>query len=327
MTVLVTGATGFLGNNLVRQLLAQGIQPVCLKRPGPLHPALADLNLQWNDRGYGEPELLKSLLAEATVIYHCAAQVGTANKVSARFVRANVDLTRSLLKAAEGTTVRFVHCSTIATCAVSTDGQDVSEDSPWNFDRFGLANGYTQTKRIAEEMVLEAVAEGLDGVVVNPCFMLGPYDTKLSSCRLIVDVVRGRIPGFPPGALNFVDVRDVARGMLLAAQHGRRGERYILGGVNLDYREIFARISAITGSKPIDKPMTAWLGRLVATIGDLKENLLGGESLLNSTGIAMTFAQCRYSSAKAVDELGYQISDIDGAIRDAYGWFVRNNYL
>ena len=327
MSVIVTGATGFLGNNLVRGLIAKGINPTCLKRPGELHHSLSTLPVTWDEVALGNPEGLRELIASADTIFHCAAKTGTARYLSASFYQSNVELTRALLEASISSSVRFVHCSSVATCAVSDGGQDVCETSPWNLDKFGMDDPYTLTKKTAENLVLEYTKSGVDAVVVNPSFMFGPNDIKLGSCRLIRDVLTNKLPGYPPGANNFVDVRNVVNGLQLAATKGRRGERYILGGENLGYRELFAIITRVGGVKPINQPLSGWLSKIVAGMGDLKERLTGRESLFNSTGMAWSAANCRFSSEKAQRELGYSATSLEQAIQDTCVWFRQNGYL
>jgi len=328
MKAVVTGATGFLGNNLVKLLLADGHQVSCPIRADSDCSVLADSGVVWWPDAYSSGEAFSDCLANADVVFHCAAQVGSTNKVTPNMREANVELTREIIDIhRQHPSTRLVYCSTVATCAVSEDGNDVTEEIPWNLDKFGMNSGYTITKRIAEQCVLDSVADGVDAVVVNPCYMFGPGDNKLSSCRMILDVCKGAIPAYPAGVNNFVDVRDVARGMILAAEKGRTGNRYILGGDNLRYKEVFDKITGVANAKPVARPLPLYVGKILGLFGDAKEFLTGKNSLLNSSGIAWSFADCRYSSAKAEDELGYIHGSVDDAILAAYDWFVSQGYI
>lgn len=328
MNVVVSGATGFLGNNLVRRLVNSGCHVTCVKRGGSPTKILDDCNVTWVEDSLKDPGFLTELLADATVMYHCAARVGTANRVNAAMAEANIDITKIVIAAHEiQNHCRLVHCSTIATCAVSEDGRNVTENHHWNFDKYKMNSGYTITKRIGENLVLDAAGRTVDAVVVNPCYMFGPGDVNFSSCRMIIDLCKGKIPAYPSGMNNFVDVRDVALGMMLAAEKGQSGNRYILGGENLSYQQVFEKITRITDAKPVSKKMPKFLGKVFGLLGDAKEALTGRDSLLNSTGIAWSFADCRYSSQKAIDELGYKARSVDEAIEAAYVWFTENGYL
>lgn len=331
MKVLITGATGFVGFNLVRVL--QETMPdseiVCLTRPDSDISRLPGRLLTRVEDAYGDPGRLQKILKEVDIVFHCAAKVGTTNRVSETMKRANVDLTRDIVEAmqASGTRARLIHCSTVATCGVSVQGEDVTEEASWNLPRYGMDSGYAITKRQAEAIVLAGVDKGLDAVIVNPGYMLGPGDALLSSCRMILDLCHRRIPAYPPGINNFVDVRDVVRGMIQAGEFGVRGNRYILGGDNLTYKQLFDRVGAITGCRRVERKLPRTLARAMALAGDLKGAITGREPLLNSTGIAWSFAPCRYSSAKAATELGYKAGPVDTAIADAHRWFRDNGFL
>ena len=326
MRALVTGATGFLGGNLARHLVDKGWQVCCLYRAGADPRLINERPVEWVELSGDVSRQVRALARTVDVVFHCAAQVGTTNAVTSAMAEANTGLTSQILDGL-GDSTRLVYTSTVATCAVSEQGELVDEETPWNLDKFNMAGGYTRTKLDAENAVLEAASRGIDAVVVNPAFMFGPGDVKLSSNRMILDVYNGKIPAFPPGANNYVDVRDVADGMVRAAEKGRSGERYILAGENLSYRELFATIAEITGAKPINRPLTKPLAKMLALFGDLKERLTGRNSLLNSTGIAWSFADARYSSAKAERELGYRHGPIEPAIADAFEWFRAHGYI
>ena len=157
--------------------------------------------------------------------------------------------------------------------------------------------------------------------------MLGPRDARPSSGRLIVDVVRGPVPGWTPGYNNFVDVRDVARGMIAVWQRGRRGERYILGGHDLTYRACFEHIARIANVKPPRFGIPLAFARLLGRWGDYRE-LRGHEALVNTPQILYAYTdKFRFTSQKAERELGYTYGALDIAIRDALDWFRSHGML
>lgn len=323
MKAVITGATGLLGGNLARELIADSVEVVATRRQQSHIDHLSDVPITWIEAGLDSSERLASVFAGADVVFHCAAQVSTLRKAPPSMIRANIDGTRHVIEAVRTAGVgRLVHCSSTVACALSTDGQPVTEDRPWNFDKFGLDDGYTTTKRQSEELVAEATRTGLDAVVVNPGYMFGPYDVKPSSGRLIVDLVKGKVPGHTDGKNCFVDVRDVARGMVGAWRRGRRGERYILGGHNLSYREIMHLITDVAGVKPprfaIPRPLAAGLGWL----GEAMQAVSGREAFINITRVRYGYCpDFIFSSVKAERELGYRYGPLEGAIADALDWF------
>src|SRR5205814_1912172 len=228
--VAVTGASGLLGGNLAAELGAQGHQVVAIRRAGTKTSHLDDVAIEWHDAELAAPDKMALAFHGAACVFHCAAAVSLKRSVTPEMTAANVTGTANVIEAVRAAGVpRLVHTSSVVAVGVSTDGRPCDETATWNFEAEGLADAYSITKHQAEE-VINAARDKVDAVIVNPTYMLGPRDARPSSGRLIVDTVRRRIPGWTPGYNNFVDVRDVARGMIAAWQRGRRGERYILAG-------------------------------------------------------------------------------------------------
>ncbi len=324
MQTVLTGATGLLGGNLAIELLNQGHAVRATKRSSSRIDHLSAFDIEWVDASLGGTDSLRAAFDGADVVFHCAAQVSVRATVTPHLQRTNVDGTQHVLDALPAT-ARLVHCSSTAAIGVSEDGQPCTEDSPFNMVEAGLGDGYVLTKKASEDLVRAA---DVDAVVVNPTFMFGPYDAKPSSGSLIIDVARRRTPGYTDGGNNFVDVRDVARGMVRAAEVGRRGERYILGGLNLSYRDIFLRIAEAAGTKPPDLRLPRWVAQIGGWAGDLGELITGNEGLINSNTIRWGYcSDFKFSSGKAEQELDYTKSDLDQAIRDAIAWFRANEMM
>jgi dihydroflavonol-4-reductase len=322
MKTAVTGVTGLLGANLAIELLRAGHAVRGTRRATSDVSHLDGIAIEWVDAGLDDPARLADAFRGADVVFHCAAQVGVTRNASAAMISSNVEGTRHVLEAVKRAGAgRLVHCSTVACVALSSDGTPSGEEAEYNFDVRGMADGYGMTKRQAEVLVLEAAAAGLDAAIASPGYMLGPYDARPSSGKLIVDVVRRRVPGLTRGKNNFVDVRDVARGMILVAEKGRSGQRYILGGENLTYGEITRRIARAAGVRAPAWYVPYALAAPLGWIGDFRE-AVGGAPLITSTTVA--FAYCPdfvFSSDKARRELGYTTGPLDVAIRDAIEWF------
>ena len=234
---------------------------------------------------------------------------------------ANVQGTRNVLDACRRARIRrLVHCSSTVAVGLATGEADADETTPWNFADHGLDDGYATTKRRSEELALGT--DDLDVVAVNPGFMFGPYDVRPSSGAMLLEVANRKVPGFSGGVNNFVDVRDVADGMVAAMDKGVRGERYILGNENLSYGQIFERIAAVAGTKPPTMAVPYAIAAVAGLFGDLSEAITGKEPLINSNSIRWGYSdRFRFSSDKARQQLGYTTRPVEDGIAAAFTWF------
>lgn len=321
MRVVVTGASGLLGGNLAIELRSRGHEVVATRRAGTKIDHLADVAIEWVDADLGSIPALTDAFTGAAAVFHCAAAVSVKRAVTPEMTAANVTGTANVVEAAIAARVeRLVHTSSVVAVGLTTNGVPCDETARWNYDTEGLVDAYAITKRQAEDVVRDA-RDRLDAVIVNPTYMLGPRDARPSSGKLIVDVARRRVPGWTSGYNNFVDVRDVARGMVAAWDRGRRGERYILAGHEMTYGDAMRAIARVAGVAPPRFRIPRPLAHLVGLWGDLVERR-GGEPLLNSTQIRYAYTQqFRFRSSKAERELGYRISPLEPAIADAIAWF------
>ncbi len=326
---VITGASGLLGGNLAAELRARRVQVRAIRRRTSKVDHLADLDIEWVFGDLDDPPSLEHAFKGADVVFHTAAAVGVSPTVTSALRKANVDGTAAVLRAFEKTGARrLVHVSSVVAVGLSTDGQPVDERAPWNFGDYKLDDGYCTTKHQAEQLVDAAVRGGIDAVIVNPGFLIGPRDARPSSGRVIVDLVKGRIPIYPGGKNCFVDVRDVARGAIAAWERGQRGRRYILGGDNLAYRDLFERIARAAGVKPPRLPAPRAAAIAAGLAGDLYQRLTGKEPVFGSVEARYAYTdRFQFSSARAEAELGYRKSPIDGAIRDALDWFRRRGMI
>ncbi len=329
-TAVITGASGLLGGNLLLMLADQGVDVRALYRSeqsiAHLKEALGERvsRVTWVKGDLDSVDSLTAAFEGAEVAFHLAAMVSILPKVTPALVRANVEGTANVLEACRRAKVpRLVYTSSsVCVGLAAPGGPDATESAPWNFAEERLDDGYCVTKKQAEELVLAAVRDGLDAVIVNPGFMFGPMDTRPSSGKLIADVANGKVPGVTPGVNSFVDVRDVARGMIAAWRKGRTGERYLLGGHNLSYRELIPLIATRAGVKPPTWNVPRFAAALLGAFGDLQAAVTGKEPLLTSAAVRWSFCdRFRVDSSKAKVELGYTISPIETAIDDALAYF------
>ncbi len=329
LRVGVTGASGLLGGNLAVLACERGDAVVATRRGSSRVKHLEAFPIRWADADLSDPDALARAFDGCDVVFHVAAQVSVRRRPTPAMIAANVDGTRNVVAAMRRSGAgRLVHTSTVGAVGLSEDGQPCTEAARWNFPEHGMEDGYVRTKHESEEIVRAAVADGLDAVIVNPTYMLGPYDAKPSSGKMILELARGKIPGMSSGANNFVDVRDVARGMLAAAERGRKGERYILGGENLPYEVAFARMAKVIGCRAPRLRLPRWIAGLFGLPGDLLERFSDNEPVLNSVTVGWGYCTTfQFSSAKAERELGYRHGPLEPAVADALAWFRANGML
>ncbi|MFN6206490.1 MAG: NAD-dependent epimerase/dehydratase family protein [Planctomycetota bacterium] len=325
MRVLLTGATGFLGNTLLRLLVAEGHEVQLTLRPGAGGRALAGLKF---DPVPGDLTNVERLLAESSdfdVLIHAAAmiQIGWSRLVESRQV--NVTATERLAEFCRLKKRRMIHVSTVDTLAHAPDGRPRTESDR---EPGKPPISYVQSKREAEQKMLEQIEQGLDGIIIHPGFMLGPWDWKPSSGAMLLAIAGGPTPLAPAGGCSAVDVRDVADGILKAVDRGRRGERYILGGENLSYLELWQKMARAVGKRngPRAK-LPNWLAGIAGRVGDLAGKWMRQEPQVNSGATAMGQLQHFYSSEKAISQLGYRIGSLDDAIDDEWQFLVEYGYV
>jgi dihydroflavonol-4-reductase len=324
MRILITGATGLLGNNIVRQAIDDGHDCVVLVRDSGVPKSLDSLNVRI---AHGEVNDLESILQASKgvdAILHSAAHLHIGWKNLEQAMRINRDGTKNIVEAAQKNRSRLVHVSTVNTLAIGNREGTIDETATHDGQ---IPCTYVASKRAAEKVVVDAVKEGLDANVVHPGFMLGPWDWKRSSGRMVIECGKLWTPLAPSGGCSVCDVRDVARGVLSALEKGTAGRHYILGGENLSYFDLWTKIARAFQKRP---PITVmrWPARFLAgSIGDVKANISGKESDVNSAALAMSAQFHCYSSQRAIDELGFQIRPADESLQAAIKWFRDVGYI
>ena len=327
MRTVVTGATGLLGANLAAALVNEGHEVVCTRRGSSRAEHLADLPLSWVNADLADEPALARAFEGAELVFHCAAMVSVRLRVTPAIEDANVTGTGRVLRAARDAGVRrVVHTSSTVCIGLATGPPDADESATWNYPEHGMDDAYSTTKLRSEALALAAAAAGQDVVVVNPGYMFGPRDTRPSSGKLLLELHRGVIPSLAPGVNSFVDVQDVVRGMLAAADKGRSGQRYILAGHNLSYADALPMFASWIGCRAPRLRLPAWLSAPLGWVGDVQERFSDAEPFINSS--VLRYAYCdgfRSSSEKAKSELGYQISPLEPAVRESFRWMKEHN--
>jgi len=320
---LVTGASGLVGGNLVRELVNRGRKVRILVRKNSKTCHLDDL--EGIEKVEGDVTDRKSLeLAFQGVkdVYHCAAMVSMWAQHEEQMYRVNVDGTRNVIWASLQASIRrLVYCSSVDAIGLPTNGIPSKENSEWNWDQLGLDNPYARTKYAAQKLVLDVSKSLLDSIVVNPTFMFGAYDTRPSSGQMIIAIANGKMLGYPQGGNNFVFVNDVVNGMIAAADRANSGDAFILGNSNMTYKQIFSKISNVLNIKPPRFAIPYAVARFGGALGDLFSTITSLEPDVTTITAKMAYVDHYYDPGKAVRELDMQQTPIDVAIEHAVRWF------
>ena len=323
MFYLVTGATGLVGNNVVRLLLERGSRVRVLTRSSSNPRPLAGLAVETASGDVRDAESVQRAIDGTDCVIHAAAHVhiGWTGLELARAV--NVAGTAAVAASARRAGVRMVHVSSVDALGLAPHGAPSDEETPAGG---GVLCPYVLTKREAERAVLDEVAAGLDARIVNPAYMIGPWDWKPSSGRMLLEVARNRALFAPLGTNNFCDVRDVAAGVLAAAERGQTGRRYILGGQRLSYFQAWRVFAKVTRSLPPLLPAGPLIRIAAGRCGDLWTRLSGREGDINSAATTSSAQQRNFQSTRAQRELQYHSRPLVESATDAWNWFRENGY-
>lgn len=320
---MVTGGSGFIGHHVVRRLLEEGVEVTCLVLPGDKAPLLDGLDVRRVDGDLRDPAALMRALEGAEIVFHLAAIYAIWLPDPNLIFQVNVEGTRTVMETArKAGAPRVVYTSSIAAVGVAPD-RGVSDETV-GFNDWGVADPYVFSKYISELEALMHNRDGLEVVAVNPAFPFGPGDVAPTPTgRLVLEAIRGRLPFFPAGGFNAVDVRDVAEGHLLAAVKGRAGERYILGGHNCSYEEFAGEVARAIGRKPPRRSVPpavlkayGWLSEQVAEYVTHRPPAATYRSAAYTAGRFLWF-----SVDKARDELGYEPRPLSEAVEASVSWF------
>jgi len=324
---LVTGATGFLGAHIVRELLRDGATVRVLARKGGDRRNLAGLDIEISEGDLLDKESLAAAVRGCDTLFHAAADYRLWAKNPAAMYAANVDGTRNMLQAAlEAGVARVVYTSSVGTLGNRGDGTPGDEETPVSLA--DMSGDYKKSKFLAEREAESFAERGLPLVIVNPSTPVGPLDIKPTPTgRMIVDFLSGRMPAYLDTGLNIVSAAECARGHILAAEKGRSGEKYILGGENLKLAQIFSLLAEISGIPAPRWRLPYGPVLLAARINEALAAITGREPLIPLAGVQMAKKLMFFSSKKAKIELGYATTPACHALELAAAWFRENGYI
>ncbi len=326
----ITGATGFVGAAVARALVAAGWQLRALARAGSDRRNLAGLPLEVVTGDLRDPASYAQGLGGCEALFHVAADYRLWAPNPEELYAVNVEGTRALLRAAAQAGVpNIVYTSSVATLRLVGDGTVADEDSIATVA--DMIGHYKRSKFLAEQVVQQWAGAG-DAhrwvVIVNPSTPVGPCDVKPTPTgQIVLDAAAGRTPAYVDTGLNVAHVDDIAAGHLQALEHGRHGERYILGGEDLTLQEILTQVTRIAGRPPPRIRLPHGLVLPIAHIAEAVARLTGGQTRITVEGVRMARKRMYFSSAKATRELGYSWRNPALAFQDAVRWFRDAGYF
>src|SRR5579859_889693 len=327
MKIFVTGATGFVGHHVARELAAQGADLRLLVRKSSNLANLEGIAGEPHVGDLSDPNSIRPAVQGCDAIMHVAADYRLWIPDPKAMYQANVEGTRQLLLLARETGVRrVVYTSSVATMGFREDGIIVNEDTPVSLEN--MVGHYKRSKFLAEKEAIAAAGAGQQVMILNPTTPVGSHDAKPTPTgRIFVDFLNRKFPAYVDTGLNLVDVQEVARTHAAALEIGIPGRRYILGGENLTLKQILDKMSAITG---IPSPTVKIPFAVAATYAFFEENITGRllrkEPRATLEEVRMGRKKMYASSARAQQELGFRIEPVYPAMRAAIDWFRANGY-
>jgi dihydroflavonol-4-reductase len=328
MRAFVTGATGFIGSHVAELLYSLGADLRLLVRKDSRLENIAHVVAERVPGDLRDPESLRRGMRGCDVVYHVAADYRLWTRNPEEMYEVNVEGTRSIIQAAAEVNVRrVVYTSSVATMGFVGDGTAVTEEDPVSMNE--MIGHYKRSKFLAEQVAIDAERKGAPVVIVNPTTPVGERDIKPTPTgRIIVDFLKRKFPAYVDTGLNLVDVREIARGHVLAMEKARPGERYILGGQNLTLKQLLDKLSTLTGipSPKFQVPHAVAMG-FAAFDQFLAGTILNTEPRATVEAVRMGRKKMFASSAKAERELGYQVVPIESALKRAVDWFQANGYV
>jgi dihydroflavonol-4-reductase len=322
----VTGAAGFLGSHVARQLVARGDDVRVLVRASSSNRAISDLSLEYVTGDLRDAASLERAMNGVQRVFHVAADYRLWAKHPQDIYDSNVGGTKNLLAAAKKAGIeQLIYTSTVATIAVDRP------ELPNEFTEAKLEEmigHYKRSKWMAEQEVLTAAKEGFPVIVAMPTTPVGPWDWKPTPTgKIILDFLNGKMPGYVETGLNFVGVEECAAGHLLVSENGKIGERYLLGAENLTLKELLDTLAKITGLPAPGMKIPHGVALGVAYVETAFSRLIGKEPGIPVEGVKIARHKMFVDASRAQRELGFQPGPVAAALERAVRWYQANGYV
>lgn len=326
MTTLVTGAAGFLGSHVARQLVQRGENVRVLMRPSSSNRAISDLSLEYVTGDLRDAASLERAMNGVERVFHVAADYRLWAKNQQDIYDSNVGGTKNLLEAAKRAGVgQLIYTSTVATLAV--DRPELPNEAT-DAKLEEMIGHYKRSKWMAEQEALKAAREGLPLIVAMPTTPVGPWDWKPTPTgKIVLDFLNGKMPGYVETGLNFVGVEDCAAGHLLVSERGKIGERYLLGAENLTLKQLLDALAKITGLAAPRMKIPHGLALGVAYVESAFARMLGKEPQIPVEGVKIAQHMMFVDCTRAQRELGFAPVPVAEALERAVRWYRANGYV
>lgn len=325
--IVVTGGTGHIGNVLVRRLIEQGKEVKIFTLPSESLKSVKGLDVEIVKGDVRDIDSLISAFEGAEVVYHLAGIISILPDKNGLLYDVNVNGTRNVVNACIKTGVkRLIYTSSVHALKEPPKGTIIDENC--KFEPQHSRGGYDETKALASLEVLKGIKKGLEAVIVCPSGIIGPYDYHISQMgTLFIYYMNGSMKAYLDGAYDFVDVRDVAEGLILACEHGKSGETYILSGERIKVPELMKYLEKITGVKAPSFKAPFWLLKVSCKLTPLYYRFTKDKPLFTSYSIEVLNSNSEISYNKARNELGFSPRPVKESIKDSVEWFKENNYV
>ncbi|MCX2582242.1 NAD-dependent epimerase/dehydratase family protein [Pedobacter sp. MR22-3] len=313
--ILVTGGTGFLGAELIKQLTHQGLAVRALRREKSKIPdsLKENVRVEWFTADINEPSTLEEAFSGITQVYHCAAFVSLNSKHKKQLFHVNIDGTSNVVNLCMENKCRLLHVSSVAALGIAKKGKQIAEQDFWAYD--SKTHAYGLSKYESEMEVWRGINEGLDAVIVNPSVIMGK-NAGFEGSGAIFKLVKEGFPFYTNGASGFVDVEDVAQSMILLMAAEVSGERFIISSGNMHYQELFTQIAQGFGVKPPAKEAKPWMLGLAWRALRLVSVFTRQEPSITKDTASSSITLSYYDNHKVVQQTGIHFKPVNQIITE-----------
>jgi len=313
--ILVTGGTGFLGSELIKQLTDSGLAVRAIKRKTSKIPSVIENNplIDWFEADINEPATLEDAFAGITKVFHCAAFVSFNPEDKKQLFHVNIEGTSNLVNLCIAGNCRLLHVSSVAALGNAKKGKQITEKDFWEYD--AKAHAYGLSKYEGEMEVWRGITEGLDAVIVNPSVIIGK-NAGFEGSGAIFKLVKGGFPFYTDGASGFVDVEDVAKAMMLLMENPLSGERYIISSDNYHYKDLFTEIAKGFNVKAPKKEAKPWMLGIAWRALKFFSLFTGKQPSITKDAAKSSLSLSYYSNEKVIAATGIQFKPINQSIQE-----------